>query len=252
MLKTILRKTAKWLLILLLISLLPVIVLRWAPAPGSMLMFERWLQARGGENTLVIQHQWLRYDHIPDSMKMAVIAAEDQHFANHGGFDLAAIRAALEHNRRGGNLRGASTISQQVAKNLFLWSGRSWPRKGLEAWYTFWIELLWPKQRILEMYLNIVEWDDGVFGVEAAARHHFGIGGSYLSQRQSALLAAVLPNPRQWSAANPPAHVQQRANWIQRQTRQLGGRHYLDQVEARRGAPQWLSFTYWRERLSGA
>jgi monofunctional biosynthetic peptidoglycan transglycosylase len=182
-------------------------------------------------------------------MKMAVIAAEDQRFADHYGFDLKAIRAAVEHNMQGGNLRGASTISQQVAKNLFLWSGRSYLRKGLEVWFTAGIELLWPKQRILEMYLNIAEWDKGVYGVEAASRHHFGIGASYLSSQQAAQLAAVLPSPLNWDAASPPPHALRRANWIQRQSRQLGGRHYLDRMETGKPLPDWLTVRYWRNRL---
>ena len=194
MFKLILRKTAKWLLIVALLSLLPVLVLRWTPAPGSMLMVERWISQRDDADYRR-QYQWRPYEQIPDSMKMAVIAAEDQRFADHYGFDLKAIRAAVEHNMQGGNLRGASSISQQVAKNLFLWSGRSYLRKGLEVWFTAGIELLWPKQRILEMYLNIAEWDKGVYGVEAASRHHFGIGASYLSSQQAAQLAAVLPSP---------------------------------------------------------
>ncbi len=147
-----------------------MVVLRWLPAPGSMLMLERWVEARQQQPQLRFQQQWLAYREIPDNIKMAVIAAEDQRFASHHGFDLQAIRAAIAHNQRGGSLRGASTLSQQVAKNLFLWSGRSWPRKALEAWFTLAIEVLWPKQRILEMYLNIVEWDHGVFGIEAAAQ----------------------------------------------------------------------------------
>ena len=247
--KTILRKTAKWLLILLLASLLPVILFRWVPVPGSMLMLERWLEARGNPQ-FTLQQRWTPYREIPDNIKMAVIAAEDQRFAEHHGFDLKAIRAALQHNQRGGNLRGASTLSQQVSKNLFLWSGRSWPRKGLEAWFTLAIETLWSKQRILEVYLNIVEWDDGVFGINAAARHHFGVAPVALSDQQAAQLAAVLPSPRNWSAANPPAHVLQRSQWIRQQSRQLGGAHYLRQMETERSWPQWLSLTHWKQRLS--
>ncbi|MEH6567149.1 MAG: monofunctional biosynthetic peptidoglycan transglycosylase [Halopseudomonas sp.] len=249
MIKKIVRKAAKWLLILALLSLLPVIVLRWAPAPGSMLMAERWIAAKRADQPLQIAYQWRPYDEISDSMKMAVIAAEDQRFAEHYGFDFRAIRAAVEHNMQGGNLRGASTLSQQVSKNLFLWSGRSYLRKGLEAWFTLWIEVLWPKQRILEMYLNIAEWDRGVFGVEAAAHHHFNIGASYLSNRQASQLAAVLPSPLKWDAAQPPAHAQRRAIWIERQMRQLGGRHYLDEMEAGRNWPEWLGLRYWRNRL---
>ncbi len=241
-LKKVLGKTFKWLLILMFISILPVIAFRWVPLPGSMMMVERWIQARSAGTPIVLQQQWRPYREIPDSMKMAVIAAEDQNFANHHGFDLQAIRAAMAHNRQGGRLRGGSTISQQTAKNVFLWSGRSWLRKGLEGWYTLWIELLWPKQRILEVYLNVAEWDDGVFGVEAAAQHHFGVGASYLSTQQAARLAAVLPNPRNWSASQPSAHVQRRASWIQRQMNQLGGPHYLREMEKGRewSRPDWL------------
>lgn len=246
--KIILRKTTKWLLILLLLSLLPVVMLRWLPAPGSMLMAERWIEARQQQPSLLFQHQWLAYREIPDNIKMAVIAAEDQHFAHHHGFDLQAIRAAIAHNQRGNSLRGASTLSQQVAKNLFLWSGRSWPRKALEAWFTLAIEVLWPKQRILEMYLNIAEWDHGVFGIEAAAQAHFGRSARYLSNQQAAQLAAVLPNPRNWNAARPPAHAGQRSQWIQHQALQLGGSHYLRTLEAGRQWPRWLSPDYWRQQ----
>lgn len=246
--KTIVRKTAKWILILLLLSLLPVILLRWVPVPGSMLMVERWLQS--GDQPFELQHSWTPYKQISDGLKMAVIAAEDQRFAEHHGFDVEAIRAAMRHNERGGSLRGASTLSQQVAKNLFLWSGRSWPRKGLEAWFTLAIEILWPKQRILEVYLNIVEWDEGVFGAHAAANHHFGVAPGVLSDQQAAQLAAVLPNPRRWSAANPPPHALQRSQWIRQQSRQLGGAHYLRQLEAGRDWPAWLSLSHWQQRFS--
>ena len=245
--KTILRKLTKWIFLLLLLSLLPVLLFRWVPVPGSMLMLERWLEERSNPQW-TLQHRWTPYERIPDNIKIAVIAAEDQHFAEHHGFDLNAIRAAIRHNQNGGTLRGASTLSQQVAKNLFLWSGRSWPRKGLEAWFTLAIETLWSKQRILEVYLNIVEWDDGVFGVYSAAQHHFGVMPGLLSDQQAAQLAAVLPNPRRWSAARPPAHAQQRSLWIRQQSRQLGGAHYLRQLEANSGRPDWLRLSYWQQR----
>lgn len=249
MLKKLLLKTAKGLTVLMALSLIPVILLRWIPSPGSALMVERWFEFRQDNSPIEIRRQWVPYNSISDGMKMAVIAGEDQRFAEHFGFDLSAIKAAVEHNRQGGSLRGASTLTQQVAKNQFLWSGRSWPRKALEAWFTLWIEVLWPKQRILEIYLNIVEWDEGVFGVQAAAQHHFGTDASYLSDRQAAQLAAVLPNPREWSAADPPTHVQRRANWIQQQARQLGGAHYLQQMDTGRPRPDWLSLPYWRNRF---
>lgn len=143
----------------------------------------------------------------------------------------------MTHNERGGSIRGASTLSQQVSKNLFLWSGRSWLRKGLEAWFTGLIEILWPKQRILEVYLNSVEWDAGVFGAEAAARHHFSVGAASLSRQQASLLAAVLPNPRAWSAGHPSSYVARRAGWIRRQMGQLGGEGYLAGLNDSRRAP---------------
>ncbi|SFA86930.1 monofunctional biosynthetic peptidoglycan transglycosylase [Azotobacter beijerinckii] len=211
-------------------SLLLVLTLRWLPPPGSALMVERELESWLDGRPLELRREWRPWEELPDDLKMAVIAAEDQHFAEHWGFDLAAIRAALKHNELGGTLRGASTLSQQVAKNLFLWSGRSWLRKGIETWFTALIELCWPKQRILEVYLNSAEWGDGIFGAEAAARHHFGIGAPYLSTRQASLLAAVLPNPRERSASAPSAYVGHRANWIARQIRQLGGSAYLERL----------------------
>ncbi|WP_372866011.1 monofunctional biosynthetic peptidoglycan transglycosylase, partial [Pseudomonas sp.] len=185
---------------------------------------------------------WRPWNELPDDLKIAVIAGEDQKFAEHWGFDIAAIRAALVHNQQGGSLRGASTLSQQVAKNLFLWSGRSWLRKGIEFWFTGLIELLWPKQRILEVYLNSVEWGTGIFGAEAAARHHFNIGAPYLSAQQASLMAAVLPNPRQRSASQPSAQVSRRARWIRQQMRQLGGSDYLSRLQAAHldWWPKWL------------
>ncbi|MBV2134123.1 monofunctional biosynthetic peptidoglycan transglycosylase [Pseudomonas sp. MAP12] len=224
------RRFAKILLCCLAASVLLVLLLRWLPPPGSALMVERKVESWIDGQPIDLQRDWRPWAELPDDLKVAVIAAEDQRFAEHWGFDMTAIRAALAHNERGGSLRGASTLSQQVAKNLFLWSGRSWLRKGLEAWFTVLIETLWPKQRILEVYLNSAEWGTGVFGAEAAAQHHFGKGAPYLSSQQASLLAAVLPNPRDWSASRPSGYVQQRAGWIRRQMRQLGGSHYLNRL----------------------
>lgn len=242
MLRNLLRRLIKLVLWFAAGSALLVLVLRWVPPPGTALMVERKLEAWSDGHALDLERQWRGWNTLPDDLKVAVIAAEDQKFATHWGFDLDAIQQALAHNADGGSLRGASTISQQVAKNLFLWSGRSWPRKALEAWFTALIELLWTKERILEVYLNSVEWGDGIFGAEAAARHHFGVGAAYLSAQQSAQLAAVLPNPREWSAGRPGAYVQRRARWIRQQMRQLGGNHYIDQLrpEYPHWWPRWL------------
>ncbi|MBM7062381.1 monofunctional biosynthetic peptidoglycan transglycosylase [Pseudomonas sp. UL073] len=235
----LLRRLVKFLLWAMAASAVWVLVLRWVPPPGSALMVERKIESWLDGKPIDLQRSWRPWKELPDNLKVAVIAAEDQKFAEHWGFDVAAIQKAMAHNERGGSLRGASTLSQQVAKNLFLWSGRSWLRKGFETWFTALIELLWPKQRILEVYLNSVEWDDGVFGAEAAAKHHFGIGAPYLSTAQASLLAAVLPNPREWSAGHPGAYVSRRAGWIRQQMRQLGGSDYLSRLSG--GRPAWLS-----------
>jgi monofunctional biosynthetic peptidoglycan transglycosylase len=242
MFRSIRRRLFKLLLCFMAGSALLVLLFRWVPPPGTALMVERKIESWVDGQAIDLQRNWRPWSELPDDLKLAVIAAEDQKFADHWGFDLTAIQAALAHNQRGGSVRGASTLSQQVAKNLFLWSGRSWLRKGVEVWFTGLIELLWPKQRILEVYLNSAEWGTGVFGADVAARHQFGIGAPYLSRQQASLLAAVLPNPRQWSANRPSGHVSRRAAWIRQQMRQLGGNHYLNQLQATRPNwwPSWL------------
>ncbi len=160
-------------------------------------------------------------------MPLAVIASEDQRFADHHGFDLDSIQDAVEDHERGRRLRGASTISQQVAKNVFLWPGRSFVRKGLEAYFTVLIEALWPKRRILEVYLNVAEFGDGLFGVEAASQRYFKKPASRLSLEEAAVLAAVLPNPHRLRAGRPSAYVEERRDWILRQMDQLGGVAYM-------------------------
>jgi len=221
------RLLFKLILLATLISSLPVLLFRFVNPPLSALMIERKIE----NETLRVQHQWKPWHELPDSLKMAVIAAEDQRFAEHNGFDFEQIQNALKQNEQGGSLRGASTLSQQVAKNLFLWSSRSWLRKGLEAWFCTLIELIWPKQRILEVYLNIAEWGNGVFGAEAAAKRHFGINATYLNERQTSLLAAVLPNPLRFNAGRPNSYIKQRAIWIRKQSRQLGGSAYLRRLD---------------------
>ncbi|KQQ54696.1 monofunctional biosynthetic peptidoglycan transglycosylase [Pseudomonas sp. Leaf127] len=211
-------------------SFIVVLLLRWIPPPGTALMVERKIESWFDGQPIDLQRDWQPWEQIAAPLKVAVVAGEDQHFAEHWGFDIGAIQAAIAHNERGGSLRGASTLSQQVAKNLFLWSGRSYLRKGLEAWFTALIELLWSKERILEVYLNSVEWDDGVFGAEAAARHHFHTSAANLSTQQASYLAAVLPNPRRWSASRPSSYVARRAGWIRQQMRQLGGDDYLQAI----------------------
>jgi monofunctional glycosyltransferase len=174
-----------------------------------------------------LQYEWRDYPQISKNMALSVVAAEDQLFPQHKGFDFKQIRKALNEAERGRRARGASTITQQVAKNLFLWNGRSWFRKGLEAWFTLWIEWLWPKQRILEVYLNIAEFGRGIYGAEAAAQHFFRKPALRLNRAESARLAAVLPNPALFSAARPSRYVQRRQRQIEAQMTALGGTQYI-------------------------
>ena len=218
--------------LLVAFSVLQVLVLRFVDPPLSMVMVEHRVAAWiDGDRDFRIRYRWRDMERIAPALPLAAIAAEDQRFASHRGFDLEAIEKAREQHARGGRLRGASTISQQTAKNVFLWSGRSWVRKGMEAWYTVLMELLWPKQRILEMYVNVAEFGDGVYGAQAAAQAFFGTDADALSQAQAARLAAVLPSPRRYSASSPGPYVQRRTGQIQRQMRQIGGESYLEQLD---------------------
>ncbi len=199
------------------------------PVPFSAVMVERQLSAwLSGDFGYVAHSDWVSMDEISPWMGLAVIAAEDQKFPEHWGFDVSAIEKALAHNERNENrIRGASTLSQQTAKNLFLWDGRSWVRKGLEAGLTLGMETVWSKKRILTVYLNIAEFGDGVFGVEAAAQRYFHKPASRLSLSEAALLAAVLPNPLRFKANAPSGYVRSRQAWIMRQMRQLGGESFM-------------------------
>lgn len=213
----------KGLVSLVALSLACVLLLRFLPPPFSAMMAERRVESWFSDQDYRSRYAWVALDRIAPAMGAAVIAAEDQKFAEHYGFDWQAIEKAVAHNERSKRTRGASTLSQQTAKNLFLWSGRTWLRKGLEAYFTLALETTWPKRRILEVYLNIVEFGDGVYGVEAAAQTYFHKPAARLSASEAALLAAVLPNPRRFKANAPSAYVRGRQQWILRQMRQLGG-----------------------------
>ncbi len=218
---------------------LPVLALRWVdPWTSAFMIAARKDAALAGDWRSANRYEWRDFDAIAPHAAMAVIAAEDQLFPFHRGFDLDSIRGALQANANSKRVRGASTISQQVAKNLFLWKERSWLRKGLEAWFTVLIELCWPKQRILEVYLNIAEFGPRLYGAEAAARHFFGRPAAKLTRSQAALLAAVLPNPKRFSVAAPSNYVRRRASWIEAQMRALGGPRYLEQLEQPTAPPK--------------
>jgi len=231
-----LRGWARRLLLLALalmgISIVQVAVLRFVNPPFSSFMAIRLAEAwSGGDTRFRIAYDWRDLEQMSPNVPVALVAAEDQKFAEHYGFDLDAIEKAQQHNAHGKRIRGGSTISQQTAKNLFLWGGRSWVRKGIEAWYTFLMEAMWPKERILEVYANVAEFGDGVYGAQAAARTFYRTDASRLSAAQAARMAAVLPNPRRYHVADPGPYVQRRANAIQRQMGYIGGRHYLDAIE---------------------
>ena len=196
-------------LVLALLPLCGVLVHTLIPPPMTMLMAQQALAGRG------LDYRWRSLDDISPRLIEAAIAAEDSRYCAHSGFDMQAIEKALEANKRGRKVRGGSTISQQTAKNVFLWPGRDWIRKGLEAGYTVMIETVWSKRRIMEVYLNVAEWAPGVYGAEAAARHWFGKSARDLTPREAARLAAILPSPRRYQAAEPGPYVRRRAGRVQ-------------------------------------
>jgi monofunctional biosynthetic peptidoglycan transglycosylase len=215
-------------LLFLFISVLFVLLLKWLNPITSSIMIQRKIEAVVTfKDREMIAYQWFSYDDISKEMALAVVAAEDQNFPNHFGFDFNQIEKAIEQHELGRRLRGASTITQQVAKNLFLWEGRSFVRKGFEAYFTVLIELLWSKERILEVYLNIVELGDMIFGVGAASQIYFKKLPSRLTRSQAALLTATIPNPIRFSAKRPSGYVLRRQNWILGQMSSLGGTDYL-------------------------
>ena len=216
------RRIGRALILTLLIALLApaliILIYRVVPPPGTPLMVIRAIGGAGWN------YDWEPLERIAPSLARAALTAEDETFCSHHGFDTKALREAWEEYLEddGGTLRGGSTISQQTAKNLLLWPGRDWIRKGLEAWLTIYIEALWPKQRIMEVYLNVVEWGRGVYGAEAAARHHFKKSAANLSANEAARLAAVLPSPLRWSASTPGPYVQRRSGMLQGRAARLG------------------------------
>ncbi len=199
--------------------------------PVSAFMQEKQLELRAKKSKAQVQYQWTPYAQISPYMRLAVVTAEDQQFPFHYGFDWDAIGDAIEHNAKSRHVRGASTISQQTAKNLWLWPGRSYARKAVEAWFTVLIEMEWPKRRILEVYLNVAQLDDYVFGVGAAAPRLFGVKPASLSREQAALLAGSLPAPDRFDVNDPSARLQRREDWILEHMDGLGGPAYLSVIE---------------------
>jgi monofunctional biosynthetic peptidoglycan transglycosylase len=229
-----LLRAVAWLVALCIVgSVLAVLSLRWINPPFTAFMAEAQISAwTSRDSNYVFRNSWVELDRISPNLPLAVVASEDQKFPEHWGFDVAAIEKAYALNQHSHKVRGASTISQQVAKNLFLWSGRSYFRKGLEAYFTLLIESLWPKRRILEVYLNIAEFGYGTYGAEAAAQRFFHKPAARLTRGDSAVLAAVLPNPERLLAAAPSRYVQQRREWILGQMQALGGTEMLGDIDA--------------------
>lgn len=229
--RRVLRTGAWSLAAFVLGSAILVLALRFVPPPASALRVERRITSWFSSEPYTSRAKWVPLDDIAPCMGLAVIAAEDQNFPEHSGFDWKAIEKAVAHNERSRRKRGASTVSQQTAKNLFLWSSRSWVRKGFEVYFTGLIELAWPKKRILETYLNIVEFGDGLYGVEAASQAYFRKPARRLRPSEAALLAAVLPNPHRFKVNAPSAYIQGRQAWILQQMQQLGGDKVVRQME---------------------
>jgi monofunctional biosynthetic peptidoglycan transglycosylase len=231
--KKILRKISGFLLKLLLfiviISIAWVTLYKYLNPPITPLMLIRFFEEESGQR--LIKTDWKNYDDISNYMKLAVIASEDQKFPFHNGFDIQSIEDAIDEKLDGERLRGASTISQQTAKNVFLWPSRSWIRKGMEAYFTVLIEKIWGKRRILEVYLNVIETGNGIYGVDEAGEVYFGRSAKNLDIVDSALIAAILPDPRVMSPKNPSEYILKKEKWIIEQIGNLGGTSFLKNIK---------------------
>lgn len=217
MIKKIFRFIFKTILWLFVFSIALVIFFKWVPVPVTPLMVIRYFENTDSKTEKVWKHDWVSIENISKNLQLAVICSEDQNFLKHNGFDFKAIEKAIEYNKKGKRIRGASTISQQTAKNVFLWPQRSWFRKALETYFTFLIELFWSKERIIEVYLNSIEMGNGIYGAEAASQYWYKKPASKLTSYQAAAIAAVLPNPRTYRANPASAYIQGRQVWIVRQ-----------------------------------
>lgn len=206
----------------LMVSVLWVLVYRFVNPPITFLMIQRNIERSSDGKPSKLEKEWVDFEEISDNMKRAAVSAEDQLFLKHVGFDLKAIEKAFETNKSGKKIKGGSTISQQTAKNVFLWPGRSWIRKGFEAYFTLLIELCWSKERILEVYLNVIEMGDGIYGAEAAAQAYYNKSCRKMTRAQAALIAACFPNPRRWTPKNATPYIRHRQYLIMRNMRRLG------------------------------
>jgi monofunctional biosynthetic peptidoglycan transglycosylase len=208
------------------ISILSVIIFKWVPVPFTPLMITRAIEQKLDGKEMTCNHDWVPIDEISLNLQKAVISSEDGNFLKHNGFDFAAMQKAFKNNNRGKKLKGGSTISQQTAKNVFLWQGRSYIRKGLEAYFTFLIELIWGKERIMEVYLNSIEMGDGIYGAQAATQYWYRKDCKSLTKIEAAGIAAILPNPRKYKASNSSSYIEKRKGKISRVMNHVGKLEY--------------------------
>ncbi|MBQ19268.1 MAG: monofunctional biosynthetic peptidoglycan transglycosylase [Flavobacteriales bacterium] len=229
------RKILRWIRNILLwyfaITIGMVIVLRWVPVYFTPLMIIRAVEQKMDGKSIKLEKTWKPLSEISPDLQLAVVCTEDQNFLKHHGFDFGAIQKAIKHNEKSKRKRGASTISQQTAKNVFLWPGRSWIRKGFEVYFTFLIESIWSKERIMEVYLNIAEMGNGIYGAEAASKAYFNTSAAKINKRQAATLAIVLPSPLKYNAKYPSPYLNGRINWTLQQMRFWGGKLDYDKKE---------------------
>jgi monofunctional biosynthetic peptidoglycan transglycosylase len=219
----ILWKTFLW---FLAISIFLVLIFKWVPIPITPLMVSRAIENKIEGKDMVLSHDWVSLDEISSNLPKAVISSEDGNFLKHNGFDFKAMQKAFKGNKNGKKLKGGSTISQQTAKNIFLWQGRSYIRKGLEAYFTVLIEFIWGKERIMEVYLNSIEMGVGVYGAEAASQHYYQTSAINLTRMQAASIAAILPNPRKYKATNSSSYILKRKAKIAKLMRYVGEIEY--------------------------
>lgn len=224
------RKITRWIWKAMLwffgLSILSVIIFKWVPIPFTPLMVTRIVEFKLDGKDAIFSHDWVPLEEISTNLQKAVIASEDGNFLKHNGFDFEAMQKAFKNNQKGKKLKGGSTISQQTAKNVFLWQGRSYLRKGLEAYFTVLIELIWGKERIMEVYLNSIEMGNGVYGAEAATQYWYRKSAASLTKREAAGIAAILPNPRKYKATNSSSYIERRKDRIMRVMRHVGKIEY--------------------------
>lgn len=215
----------------IVISVISVVIFRWVPVPITPLMIIRNVEQMGDGKGVVMEHDWVALKEISPKLQLAVVCSEDQNYLKHFGFDLGAIKKAMKENEEGKRFRGGSTITQQTAKNVFLWQGRSYLRKGFEAWFTLLIEVFWSKERIMEVYLNSIEMGPGVYGAEAASQHWFHKPAKKLTKDEAAAIAAILPNPIRLKANPASSYVSNRKAWIKQQMNFWGNKLDYDKYK---------------------